>query len=832
MTDDFETYKRLSLAVAAALAVGTSACEPDTKQDDPTNTPVATRPSRSSTIALSEDSARIAMVNPDDGSLSVFQTSDNARTSKIATGGNPSSVVIAADNKTAYVANRADGTVVRVSGIDGGTPAVDATVEVGAEPAGLALSPTGKRLFVAEYAQSRVAVIDTRTMKIETTIAIDRPRALLVTNNADASDDDEKLAIAQYFGVPVPGGEAKDDGRTGRVVLVSLADLSQSKALTLAPLDSGFHKGGIDANPTVKTSPNQLTSLASANGRLYVTSVSASPEGPTRFDNNVFPVVYVADLAAVSEVRDASGTSNLARKIYDAIPSPSAASPRFIPGELSDIDFIDGSNVAYTVGRAGDVMVRVTFGDTVEVGSTQNKEIDLAGNDSIGKCQGPIGIAVSKDLGRAYVNCWITRKLAVVDLGAQQMTQTLEGSPAPANAAEAAIQRGKRFYYTGRARWSAAVANGAKGGEGWSSCGSCHPDGLTDNMTWIFASGPRQTTSQDGTFSHGSGQQKQRILNWTGIFDEHHDFERNTRDVSGGLGAITTAAVATDCNQLDKEQQVDLKIGGVAIGGLAKPLKELADDPATALCGHKDWDDVESYVKTIAPVHKSRLADAAAVDRGKQLFLDGGCAKCHGGAGWTVSRRFYVPSGANNASLASLPFNRPGFFPATFAYDNAGQARSQISAQPAISRDATGPDEPAAVPIGQVACAIRNVGSFGIPNDDAATTGLEVRPFNGALVRAEGRAGYNVPSLYGLALGAPYLHHGQAPTLNDLFLDGRWSFHTNAGNANFSLTLQTASKLDDLIAFLLSIDATTPEVAVPTDPGSGASFDVCPTTFP
>src|SRR5438477_87597 len=83
----------------------------------------------------------------------------------IATGGAPANVVLAADNATAYVSNRADGTVVRVSGIDGGTPAVDATVMVGAEPVGLALSPTGKLLFVAEYAESRVSVIDTGTMQ-------------------------------------------------------------------------------------------------------------------------------------------------------------------------------------------------------------------------------------------------------------------------------------------------------------------------------------------------------------------------------------------------------------------------------------------------------------------------------------------------------------------------------------------------------------------------------------------------------------------------------------------------------------------------------------------
>ncbi|MBA3394610.1 MAG: hypothetical protein H0T89_18335, partial [Deltaproteobacteria bacterium] len=489
------------------------------------------------------------------------------------------------------------------------------------------------------------------------------------------------------------------------------------------------------------------------------------------------------------------------------------------------IDFVEGSDIAYLVGRGGDVMQRVTFGATIEIGSTQNKQIDLAGNDSLGKCQNPIGLVIDTERQKAYVNCWITRRLGVVDLGAQSLVQTVESSAAPANATEASVQRGKRFYFTGRGRWSNAGGNGAKGGEGWSSCGSCHPDGLSDNITWIFASGPRQTTSQDGSFSHGAGAQKQRIFNWTGIFDEHHDFERNTRDVSGGLGAITTAPTLADCNQLDKETQVSL----AGIGGLAKPLKELADDAAVATCGHKDWDDIDSFVKTIAPVGKTRIAEPASVDRGRQLFVDGGCAKCHGGAGWTISRRMFTPASATNSSLTTTAYTRPTFFPATWQYDNNGQSRTQISAQPAIGTgDATGPAEPAAIAIAEVACGIRNVGTFGLLGDAAGTDALELRPANGALVRAQGRAGYNVPSLYGLALGAPYLHHGQAPTLRDLFLDSRWTFHTNAGNANFSVTLGQPGKLDDLTAFLLSIDATTPEIAVPTDAATGGSFDACP----
>ncbi|HEY6032800.1 MAG TPA: hypothetical protein VIV58_01035, partial [Kofleriaceae bacterium] len=388
-------------------------------------------------------------------------------------------------------------------------------------------------------------------------------------------------------------------------------------------------------------------------------------------------------------------------------------------------------------------------------------------------------------------------------------------------------QRGKRFYFTGRGRWSAAVANGARGGEGWSSCGSCHPDGLTDNITWSFGAGPRQTTSQDGTFSHGPGAQKQRMLNWTAINDEHHDFENNTRGVSGGLGAITTAANLADCGQLDKEIPVDVKPGGVAIGGLQKPFKELADDPAG--CQHHDWDDITSYVKQITPVHAKRAADPAQVARGRQLFSDGGCAKCHGGAGWTTSRLFYTPASATNTTLAATAFPRPAFFPATWMYDNGANPRTLISGQPVIAAaDATGPAEPTAAGIGEAACVLRNVGTFGVPGDQGSTDALEIRIANGAAVRSEGRAGYNVPSLYGLALGAPYLHHGQSPTLSDLFTNPQWSFHTNAGNANFSVTLGGAGKVDDLAAFLFSIDATTQEFAVPTDPGTGGSFDACP----
>jgi len=105
-----------------------------------------------------------------------------------------------------------------------------------------------------------------------------------------------------------------------------------------------------------------------------------------------------------------------------------------------------------------------------------------------------------------------------------------------------------------------------------------------------------------------------------------------------------------------------------------------------------------------------------------------------------------------------------------------------------------------------------------------ATDALELKNNN---TRAQGRGGYNIPSLYGLALGAPYLHHGQARSLDDLFTLPAYDFHTNAGNANFSVVLESdPDNLADLKNFLLSLDAGAEEI---TPPGG---FDGCPAVFP
>jgi YVTN family beta-propeller protein len=752
---------------------------------------VLPRPSKSGAIAITANDKLVVMVNPDDDSISVFDTATNTRTAKVPTGDEPSAVVIHPDDARAFVANRADREVVVVSDIGSAAPVLGPSVVVGSEPTGLALSPTGAKLFVASWAEGTVSVVDTATMTVTATAAVPSPRALAVTNDGDTDDDDESLIVPEFFGRPT--AEASNTGRDGIVHVLSASALAETATITLAPADSGFTAMG--ASATTLTAPNQLGAVAIAAGKIYLTSVSASPQAPVAFDQNVHPVAYVADLATGKELVGAAdpkkvGTHNLAQLVS---AGDAKGAPKFFLADLVDVAFV-GDTVAYYLAKGADAVQRVSYNEAtgIQIGSQLSLQIDLLGAPG-GACKNPIGIVTAHAASLAYVNCWVSRRLAVVDLAMQKASATAESVPPPAqDTLEQRINNGQRFFFTGRGRWS----NNA-----WSSCGSCHPDGLSDNITWAFPAGPRQSTSLDGSFSHGAGAQKQRIFNWTAIFDEVHDFERNTRGVSGGKGAVTTSATNM-CGTLAAETQKALG------GNLGQPVKEVQDDMTQPTCAPKDWEEIEAYMKSIRPPKALAGLAAADVGAGEALFKQGGCDKCHAGAGWTISRRFWTPSTGNNAALLTTDFPAapfPGGFPTSW-----NDYKKEIVP---TDTGGLGPE--------QVACVLRSIGTFGVPGDAAATTALE-KKVNGA--PAQGQKGYNVPSLYGLALGAPYLHHGQVATLEDLLdQNGKYASHLQAGNPAFA---PSAAQVKQLVAFLLSLDAQKSELAVP------AGFDVCRASFP
>src|SRR5262249_23405489 len=136
---------------------------------------------------------------------------------------------------------------------------------------------------------------------------------------------------------------------------------------------------------------------------------------------------------------------------------------------------------------------------------------------------------------------------------------------------------------------------------------------------------------------------------------------KNTRDTSGGFGAITfpTSGNKADCGNLALESRRAITPG--VLGPVRENLK-LADNCVN------DWDDIDHYVQTIRPPRgPQRLADAdvALIAQGRDIFGGAGegtnrgnCVKCHGGQGFTVSHVFWEQNTANNAALADATLGK------------------------------------------------------------------------------------------------------------------------------------------------------------------------------
>ena len=796
-------------------------------------------------VVLKHDQKLAKVTGIKSGSPSVY--------SNVAVGSEPTSVALSPTGATAWVANWVDGTV---TAVDTASMKVKDTVDLNA----------------ALVATHLVGDIAPRP-------ALAHPRSVVVTNNGDAYDDDESVLVTEYFAQRVekegPGGANADTNKEGLVYRIKVADKSVS-TIPLQPLaDMGFkdHNGGSAA-----CYPNQLQSIAVAAGFAYVTSICASPFGPVGaftgptvpcpggdsdcpgaaagscntanhvcktncttdaqcganggkcgatapnvcapnvadIKTTTAPLVSVIDLAKSQDVARVSLNAAFVAK-YTAAAGPDDASRR-LPDVPADIAFVPGGTVAYVAGNAADAAFRVRFqgSDVAEIGASTNPFIDLApaGIAPTAAGKNPIGVAVS-NTGKhfMFVANDVSRNLTVVDLNAQAIAGGVAAPvvgaganlPAPGSP-EDHVLKGKHFFETGTARWSLK-------GQAWGSCQNCHADGLTDNVTWYFARGPRQSTSLDGTFSK-KDPNDQRILNWTAINDEVSDFELNTRGISGGVGAIVSAT-STPPAVTDR---IDIQaLGHAGLSGSADQAADPANPAALAAASVLDnWKDITAYVKTIRSPRAPSNLDAAKVAAGRQLFsVDGACQGCHGGDKWTISKRFYSPSATEMSALKAKAWTPPAGFPATLLPASTNRFMRFAGTDPAHFGD-----------FDQIQCVLRPVGTFGVADDIQGIQELRANMTTpGQGNEADGK-GFNPPSLLGSSTGAPYLHGGNATSLESLF-DQRFAAHHGALAPNFLTDADPqarAQKVAQLVQFLLSIDADAAPVTIPSAGAQGGDF--------
>lgn len=759
---------------------------------------------------------------------------------EIAVGSEPTAVALSPFGRRAYVANFVDGTV---SVVDTDRMAVDKTIDLNKTMAGLLGGGLPSRPALAH------------------------PRSIAVSNNGNDDETDEVLYATEFYAVrtdpEAADGSNADISKRGVVYRVNLKDDATS-TIDLGPLaDIGFPDR---ADDTSGCFPNALQSITLAGKYAYVLSVCASPRGPLGVQtpaiacpsgpgsagntecnaggaqegvcqpNNTCvdvapvktstaPLLTVIDTTAETPAEVSS--ANLNQKWFERYVATNVNNDasRRVPLLANDLTFVPSTvattPIAYITANGANAAFRLTFdaaGKLTAVGSnTPVKDfIDLTNGQSADLANPKHGLlptgAVAGTKNFMFVANDVSRNVSVVDLGIQAVAgagQAVFESSAK-GASESAVLRGRFFFNTGLGRWSLR-------GQGWGACQSCHPDGLSDNVTWYFGRGPRQSTSLDGSFS--ADGTVQRLFNWSAIFDDVADFEGNTRATSGGVGAIVSSITVPISNV----QRLDLATAlsparHDGLNGSAALFADKANPLGIPSAGSQldDWKDIEAYMKTIRAPRGARNVDAAKVTAGLTIFQTAKCQGCHGGKLWTTSELFYTRNAANAFTTTEALQS------ATWSEANFPASISPTGATTGTMRTATNTGNDTLL------CAIRNVGTFGIAETQVAAGGAfpELRQDMATVAQgggAGGATGFSPPSLLGLVLAGPLLHAGQARTLEALFTD-TFLTHHRALSANFLTGGTAAAEREQLIHFLLSIDDTTPVIAAPAVGAEGGKL--------
>jgi cytochrome c553 len=198
----------------------------------------------------------------------------------------------------------------------------------------------------------------------------------------------------------------------------------------------------------------------------------------------------------------------------------------------------------------------------------------------------PRGMALSADGSTGYVLDYLGRSITVLDLVQLERVATI---PVTDETLDPEVLRGKILFHN--------ASNPRISGQSWVSCASCHGDGGTDSVTWIFPDGPRQTPPLWNSVETGP-------FHWSAALDELHDVEDTIHMQQHGLGLAPGA---------------DPPLLGPPNAGRSADLDALAAFMARGIR---------------VPAVPQPPTDLA---RGRSLFMSAGCASCHGGPHWTTS---------------------------------------------------------------------------------------------------------------------------------------------------------------------------------------------------
>jgi YVTN family beta-propeller protein len=214
-------------------------------------------------LAVTPDGAHVYVANRGEETVSVIETATNTVTNTVMmVGPAPYAVAVAPNGARVYVTNNGQYTLLdeqhgssqnAVSVIDTATHTVIANVSVGSAPTGLAMSPDGTRVYVANGGDDSVSVIDTATNTVTATFQVGfaAPMGVAVTPDGAhvyvANNRDDTVAVIARA--------------TGNVTIVKVGPAPFGVAVTPDGAQVYVANNGLNTVSVIATATNIVTEV-------------------------------------------------------------------------------------------------------------------------------------------------------------------------------------------------------------------------------------------------------------------------------------------------------------------------------------------------------------------------------------------------------------------------------------------------------------------------------------------------------------------------------------------------------------------------------------------
>ena len=389
-------------------------------------------------LAISADGTRLLTANQTAGSVSLVDPQGGKALHELSTGEKPAGVAITPDGRRGVVTHWY-GYDLAILEIAQDHLEIVGRVEVGPEPRGVAIAADGQTAYVAVGASNEVVRVDLNARKVSGRLAVGRePRGVALTPDGKRllvgnarSKDVSVIATADWRverAMPIDGDNLRQvaiaaDGKTGYVANMK----NRGFATTAGNIDKGWVLG------------QRLTRINLDGAGVYET-LSLDPEGQA--------------------VGDAHGVASGADGRYLAVSC----------GGTHEVLIFrrDARPLPWRSGGSRDVMASELFG-----GDGRFRRVKLGGR--------PTELAFAPDSRTLYVTNYLADAVQVVDAEAGSLVRTIAlGGPSELSL----VRRGEILFH-----------DATRSSNQWYSCNTCHSEGHTNGLDFDTLNDGRQDLS-------------------------------------------------------------------------------------------------------------------------------------------------------------------------------------------------------------------------------------------------------------------------------------------------------------------------------------------------